>query len=427
MKKILLVVLLIVLLGAGWVSALTVQNADGVDFERAEAYMETARAQAALGGYGSAVDYANTALKYADTADNELFLADCYLADGRTSDYADQLQRVIRLWPEDVRAYESLSTLYYDAGNYSSCATVCLSAYQNGCATDELLERYYETKFHYVVKSGSLLAAGAFHDGLALVQLADECWYYMDSSMRAVVGPLEVASAPLGKVLGYRKDGKAGFYTADGAKYMDSDLEFDETWSLCDGLALVRCGSEYTFVNRGCKQTLGPFTDASCFSEGAAAVQANDQWWLIDKSGNRLSGGLQDVKLDSERLCSVGGRIFASSGSGYDLYDAAGELVAKTGFADARPFAGGVAAAVSNGTAWGFVKEDGTMLLDFQYEDARSFSGDLAAVKIDGKWGFILKSGRVVIEPTFEDAGCFASNKLAPVRLEDGWHYISLS
>ena len=425
MKKVLLCVLLILLLCAGWMTALKPEaSAGGVDLERAEGYLKTAREQYALGGYGSAIDYATAAVNCADTLENELFLADCYLADGRTGDYRSCLERVIRLWPEDMRAYALLSARYLEAGNHPDCAEVCRKAYQTGCATEELVDRYFTANYHYELKSGALEAAGDFHDGLALVRLEDG-WYYLNSSMRTVAGPLEAASAPLGSVLGYRKDGKAGFFTADGAKYMDSEQEFDETWALCDGLALTRSGSEYTFVDRGCKPKLGVFSDASCFAGGVAAIQISGQWQLIDAAGNALASGLADVKLDGERRCSVGGRIFASTGSGYDLYDASGALVAKTGFADARPFAGDGAAAVFNGTAWGFVKADGTMLLDFQYADARSFADGLAAVQIDGKWGFITESGRVVIEPVFADAGSFTSGKLAPVLTEDGWHYIA--
>lgn len=46
-----------------------------------------------------------------------------------------------------------------------------------------------------------------------------------------------------------------------------------------------------------------------------------------------------------------------------------------------------------------------------KYEDARSFSEDLAAVKYGGKWGYIDKSGKVVIDFQYDEAYSFSEGK----------------
>lgn len=52
---------------------------------------------------------------------------------------------------------------------------------------------------------------------------------------------------------------------------------------------------------------------------------------------------------------------------------------------------------------WGFVNENGEVVIPAQYEDANNFSEGLAAVKVDGLYGFIDKSGKMMIEPQFEE------------------------
>jgi hypothetical protein len=52
---------------------------------------------------------------------------------------------------------------------------------------------------------------------------------------------------------------------------------------------------------------------------------------------------------------------------------------------------------------WGFVDKTGKEVIKAQYEDARVFSEELAAVKVDGLYGFIDMTGKMVIQPQFED------------------------
>ena len=74
---------------------------------------------------------------------------------------------------------------------------------------------------------------------------------------------------------------------------------------------------------------------------------------------------------------------------------------------------------------WGFADTDGTIVIDCQFEDAKSFGQHLAAVKQDGKWGYIDQKGNVVIPCIYEDADSF-QNGHAFVKTEAGWVEISL-
>jgi len=54
---------------------------------------------------------------------------------------------------------------------------------------------------------------------------------------------------------------------------------------------------------------------------------------------------------------------------------------------------------------WGFVNEQGEEVIPAQYDDVKSFSDSLAAVKVDGLYGFVDTTGKMVIEPHYLDIG----------------------
>jgi len=66
---------------------------------------------------------------------------------------------------------------------------------------------------------------------------------------------------------------------------------------------------------------------------------------------------------------------------------------------------------------WGFLDSAGLMRISNQYENVKSFSENLAAIKFQGKWGFIDKYENIIIQPNydfvsrFENGICVAEKK----------------
>ena len=67
---------------------------------------------------------------------------------------------------------------------------------------------------------------------------------------------------------------------------------------------------------------------------------------------------------------------------------------------------------------YGFIDKSGREAISFKYDDAKSFSEGLAAVKLDGKWGFVDKSGRGVIPLKYDGCAASFSEDLAVVSLD---------
>lgn len=166
------------------------------------------------------------------------------------------------------------------------------------------------------------------------------------------------------------------------------------------------------------------FEQIGMYSEGYAAAKTNGKWGVVDLSLNWLLPAEYDEIIQDELgRCYARGAVFARKDDTVYLF-AGGEQVGET-FEDARPFSDEGFAAVRKNGKWGFVDVNGTVMIDFLFDDALSFGQHLAAVKIGEFWGYISMQGRIVIEPVFILAKSF-SNGSAPVLTQRGWQFITL-
>ena len=67
--------------------------------------------------------------------------------------------------------------------------------------------------------------------------------------------------------------------------------KFDDVGNFSEGLALVRKGGQYFYINKkGERAFEGEFDDAFNFSEGVAWVKKDGKWFYIDIRGRRVFG-----------------------------------------------------------------------------------------------------------------------------------------
>lgn len=111
--------------------------------------------------------------------------------------------------------------------------------------------------------------------------------------------------------------------------------------------------------------------------------------------------------MNSKGQVFYGNYAVVADEGGYYLIDKAGEAWFEERFADAKGIEEGLFAVADSSGRWGFANEKGELVVDYQYEDAYSFSNRLAAVKYAGKWGYVNKYGTMVIEAQFQQAWPF--------------------
>ena len=247
---------------------------------------------------------------------------------------------------------------------------------------------------------------------------------------------------PDGQIL-LLENGLWGAASRNGELIVTPQYEFVDSFS--EGLAPVRKNGKWGFVNENWDVVIQPkYGMAAPFSDGLALVGQGDCMPGMSTDyypeecvppGDEETGETPDYgKMDIDAA-------YPEEGSGYDLdldeeYEkymeekgveagASFEEYLKEPEDEVLIDGAGYDTGAESGD-WkeyepclmGYIDKKGAPVVPLEYEDARSFSGGLAAVFMDGKWGYIDTSGRMAIQPAFSSAGDF-ENGLAEVDVYD--------
>mgnify|MGYP000456301726 FL=1 len=83
--------------------------------------------------------------------------------------------------------------------------------------------------------------------------------------------------------------------------------QFDDALPFADGLAAVKVGSKWGFIDKSGKQVISPqFDDPWYFADGLAPVKVGSKWGFIDKSGKQvISPQFEDARGFDDGLAAV--------------------------------------------------------------------------------------------------------------------------
>jgi hypothetical protein len=233
-------------------------------------------------------------------------------------------------------------------------------------------------------------------------------------------------------------------------------VQFDECWEFSEGLAGVKVGEKWGFIDTTGKFVVEPrFQDESrqvkksftktpwtevvhtveSFSDGLALVKMGEKWGYLEKTGaTAIDPQFDGAAPFSEGLAAV------RMGDKHGYIDTKGVLVIPVGFDEAWHFSGGLAA-VKSGKTWGYVDKQGKMVIEPRFEAKREvrkiagikvdidfnefsdFHEGLAAVNVGGQWAYMDKEGKTVIKPRFDRAVGF-SEGLAAVGVNGRGGYV---
>jgi hypothetical protein len=203
---------------------------------------------------------------------------------------------------------------------------------------------------------------------------------------------------------------------ADG--YTRNTVLSEKSLLACDG---GYWGQLYFDLN---KAKIEKFDWVSEDFSGFYIVRSNNQSVLIrDRSFIKINGMNYDKYLTYQNLQPL--FVVSKNNPKYGFVRKEGSLVSDIEFDFACNFSEGYAA-VKKKDHWGFVDQNSNIVIPIEYIAARSFSEGLAAIKTGTKWGYINTNGDTVIVSQFNKAGDFKGG-LAAVRKSGKSYYINSS
>lgn len=343
--------------------------------------------------------------------------------------YDAAVKNYIPSFPNSPTAYEELCEQQYASGDYQSVIATAKQANEHDALTQKIVDLYYDCVYRYRYVATGMDEAESFLGDYAKVCYGGN-YGILKSSGAFLLAPnyLDVAEV-VGSTTAVKDEQECYIINLQGYKIARTSAPVDSMSFLSANHILVSRDGRwgYTDTSLVIPDTL-PYEAATNYGYGVAAVKSNGRWALVDREDRMLTDYVfEDVILSEANTCINGGVIFAKQNGKYYMFNDKGELLHEQGFDDARLFedADSLAAVCVDG-AWGFVDRTGTMVIQPQFTDARSFSIGLAPVSRNGSWGYINPEGAYCVEAVFEDAKPFATNGIAAVKESGVWNYIQL-
>lgn len=424
--KFLVPVVLIVLYAA---SIYMLNDTKTKEMNQYNASLSMAREYREMGIQVDAETYYMQALEQNPSIDLYMEIGEFYWASQQKKEAEEWGNAIIEAYPQEVRGYEFLMGVYEQREDYVACfdlADTLTKRKMNSPVISEILSRIE----YYFYFTGGYEDTGICSGGLIPVATEGKWGYVTQNGGKAVpltyayAGPFSEGIAPV-----IDREGNAYFIDAEGnKKHVVLGVDNVQQLGLMErGMFSLYDGAKWSFYNTEHEKVFGDYDEVSSIGNGIAAVKENGKWHLVDRNGTDLTGKTYHaVAMDEKLVIFRNERLFVSNGEYYQMITSSGEVIGDGRYEDVHIFGDTTYAAVKVNGKWGFVDKDGNMVIEPQYEDARSFSNGLAAVMLNDLWGFIDSSGKVVIAPQFEKAWDFNSDGCVFVFIDSEWKLLRL-
>ena len=220
------------------------------------------------------------------------------------------------------------------------------------------------------------------------------------------------------------------YYYVDikGNKKLAGDFDYQFLGSFGCGYAPAQRNNTYGYINAEFEEFSFDYSYAGAFANKVAAVEKNGKWALINERFEPITDFMYDeIFVDAYGYCSVFKTIVARIGSGFVLLDTEGKRISERTFESVSlPASEDEPIAVKIGGYWSYVDTTGNVVLDTQFDNAKSFALGLAPVQKNNKWVYINTQGKIVSKDEFADASVFSHLGLASVKGSHTWNIIAL-
>lgn len=364
--------------------------------------------------------------------------ADTYYKLNDSAGYLKLLLSAVAKAPENPNLYLSVAEYYIAKKEYTDAIKFLKDAPENVKNDEEVKILQNELSTKYTEKYTTFSKVGDWHvqylkDSVLnyIPVQKDGKWGLAAHDGTAVIGTFyEDISVydSIAEVIPCCYEGEYYYINAAGYRKLVGDYTYQYLGPFGNGLAPAKRDGLCGYIDKNFNEYSFVLEYAGGFSNSVAAVKMDGKWALINTSRQQLTEFIYDeIIVDSNGFCSMFDRIVAVRDGKYILLDLNGKQIGSASFDEiALPAANNSYIAVKKDGLWGFSDAFGNVVIEPQYEDAKSFAIGLAPVKINGKWGYINLQNEMVIDAQYLDAGVFSSTGAAPIMKSNTWNFIIL-
>lgn len=151
--------------------------------------------------------------------------------------------------------------------------------------------------------------------------------------------------------------------------------EYQYVSNLCNGLAAVRIGACFGYVNKAGEVVIpAEYDEVKNFENNYAIVRKNDKWGIIDKTGKvTVECKYDDIILFNNDIYKV------KSNNNYGLVKTNGQIVQSVKYVAIRDLIE-ERAGIRLGDEWGYLNQNGALVISIQYGNYDSFTNGKAYV-----------------------------------------------
>lgn len=394
---------------------------------QAEDYMERRLYQLAIAEYDKAIAIEDST----ELRDSILDAYEKRYEESTTiiNDYIAAAESAVSAFPENEEYYIILVKVFGRNNDYQAAYKALENAKNKRIESDKIDELYIDIKYSFETKWYTYTGFKPCVSGLYVVENS-EMWGYIDETGDSKTGFDYKFASQLGE---------EGIHILCGEKNIIEDsnnivrgkLTFIPTaaGAYSEGFVAIKKGEKYGFYNSLGDYIFGEYVAASNFAYGKAAVSEKEgEWYFVDTSGKKVSDTkYQEVNLNLDGSYLKNDVMFAKSDGKYKLYDKEGKRVGSFECDDVDVITEDGIVAFKKNDKWGFVDTTGKVIVEPQFDSAKSFSNGLAAVCQGERWGFADQEGNIVIDCQFFDADYFNSERNCLVKSTPGdWQMIAL-
>lgn len=412
LSKIIIVVVLIAFIGIGWFAFVRDSATDRLEYQnslsQAQKNMDAGLYQMAISDYLKAIEHKSTDENWG----NMLSAYEKRLAEDKEilSDYIKALNSALSKNGYKEAYVKRLAELHLENESYQKAYDAIVAAEKKGVTSDALIDLKLEAQYTYTIK---------IREFSSFLPLSYSHYSVYNGKSWALITTEGTTKFPFQYqyISQTSQDGISLFVNEKDSRLIDEEgvvrgifpYIIEESGIYSEGLIAIKKENGFVFYDSYAEEKFGGFEAVGAFYNGRAAVKKDGQWLIINNDGKPDSDRrFKDICLSLDgNYISNDTVILASENDVYKIYDTKFNAVGDFSCEDVDICTADGLIAFKSGGKWGFVNTKGEIVIEAQYENAKSFSNGLAAICKDGKWGFIDKDNRNVVECVFANADYF--------------------